>query len=360
MARRKNTYIFAPDQHRRRGPGCLILTLAIALAVVVLSLLANFSMNRRITLETVKVPVMALDRTFENFTVLQISDLHAADLGKDTDAWRSLLYGKSFSAAVLTGDMVGRSGDAEPLLALIATLRQINSAASIYFVAGDDDPEPVISDYRGTPEVIASWVKAAQDAGAIYLDAPQSLQVGKRKVWFTPEYVYSMDPAGMAASLTRQKEEMESLGKQYEAAGGASYRALCYRLDTMNRCVAAIKEMTISDLQIAVAHVPLAVDYVRTAVEWADQSVVFNFRNVSLMMAGHYVAGQWRLPGIGPVYVPELGWFPGDENIVGMQRINSINQYINGGVGASSFYPMPGRLFNTPRAALLSLTAKIE
>jgi predicted MPP superfamily phosphohydrolase len=337
-----------------------MLTLTIVLAVVILSLLANFSMNRKIGLETVKVPVMALDRTFENFTVLQISDLHAAAVGKDADAWRSLLYGKSFSAAVLTGDMVGTSGDAEPLLALIATLRQINSSAAIYFVAGDDDPEPVMADYRGTPEVIAPWVKAAQDAGAVYLDAPQSLQVGKRTVWFTPEYVYSMDPAGMAASLTRQKEEMESLGKQYEAGGGASYRALCYRLDTMNRCVAAIKEMTMSDLQIAVAHVPLAADYVRTAVEWADQSVVFNFRNVSLMMAGHYVAGQWRLPGIGPIYVPELGWFPGDENVVGMQRINSINQYINAGVGASNFYPMPGRLFNTPSVALLSLTAKIE
>lgn len=360
MARRKNTYIFAPDSHRRRGPGCMLLTLAILLAVVVLSLLSNISLNRRIRLETVKAPVMALDQAFENFTVLQISDLHAASIGKDTDAWRSLLYGKSFSAVVLTGDMVGRSGDVEPMLALIGALRQINSTAAIYFVAGDDDPDPVIADYRGTPEVMAPWVKAAQDAGAIYLDAPQSLQVGKKKVWFTPEYVYSMDPSGMADSLTRQKEEMESRGKQYEADGGASYRALCYRLDTMNRCVAAIKEITANDLQIAVAHVPLQVDYVRTAVEWADQSAVFNFRNVSLMMAGHYVAGQWRLPGIGPIYVPELGWFPGDENIIGMQRINSINQYISGGVGASSFYPMPGRLFNTPVVALLSLTAKIQ
>ena len=96
------------------------------------------------------------------------------------------------------------------------------------------------------------------------------------------------------------------------------------------------------------------------AVEWADQTAVFNFRNVSLVMAGHYVAGQWRLPGVGPVYVPELGWFPGDENILGMQRINSISQYISAGLGASEFYPMAGRLLNSPSVTLLSLTAKIE
>ena len=360
MARRKNNYIFAPDHRRSRGPGCLVLTLALVLAVVVLSLLANTSMNRSIKLETAKVPVMSLDQAFENFTILHISDLHGDALGKDADAWRSLLYGKGFSAVVLTGDMVGKAGDVEPMLALIQSIRQVNSTAPIYFVAGDDDPDPVTISYRGTPEVLAGWVKAAQEAGAIYLDAPQSQQVGKRTVWFVPEYVYSMDPAGMAASLTRQKEEMEGLGKQYEADGGASYRALCYRLDTMNRCVEAIKAMTDKDLQIAVTHVPLEADYIRTAVEWANQTAVFNFRNVSLVMAGHYVAGQWRLPGVGPVYVPEEGWFPGDENLVGMQRINSINQYISGGLGASSFYPMPGRLLNSPSVALLSLTAKIQ
>lgn len=128
----------------------------------------------------------------------------------------------------------------------------------------------------------------------------------------------------------------------------------------MTRCVEAIKAMKDTDLQIAVTHVPLEVAYIRTAVEWADQSAVLNFRKVSLVMAGHYVAGQWRLPGIGPVYVPELGWFPGDESILGMQRINSINQYISGGVGASDYYPMSGRWLNSPSVTLLSLTARIQ
>jgi predicted MPP superfamily phosphohydrolase len=95
-------------------------------------------------------------------------------------------------------------------------------------------------------------------------------------------------------------------------------------------------------------------------VAWASQEEPFSIRQVDLVMAGHFVGGQWRLFGLGPIYVPELGWFPGDTGIMGLQRINSVNQYVTGGLGASTFYPMPGRLFNPPSAALLTFTARIE
>ena len=360
MARRKSTYIFAPDQKRRKSPGCLILFLAILLAFMVLILLSNEAMNRKLDLTTARIPVMALDKAFENFSVLHISDLHAAEIGGNADAWRTLLYGKRYHAVVLTGDMVGKSGNYTPLLSLIEILRGINAEAPIYFIAGDDDPPPLISAYRGTPEVYADWVIAAVNAGAVYLDAPQSQQAGKNNVWFTPEYLYGIDVAGMLSSLTQQKDDMEQKGMQYEAEGGASYRALLARLEAVQRTVDAVKTMTSNDMQIAVTHAPLAVEYVRTAVEWADLDGVFNIRHVNLVMAGHFVGGQWRLPNLGPIYVPEAGWFPGDSGILGLQRLNSVNQYISGGLGSSSYYPMPGRLFNAPSASLLIFTARIE
>ena len=179
-------------------------------------------------------------------------------------------------------------------------------------------------------------------------------------MWFSPEYLYSVDVSGMEQSLTRQKEDMEARGQQYEGEGGASYRALCYRLEAITQSAAAIKAMTRDDLQIGLTHVPLLADYVREMVNWADEQAVFTFRRLSLVLAGHFCGGQWRLPGLGAVYVPEKGWFPGDEGVVGMQRINSISQYVSGGLAASSFYPMPGRLFNTPSITLLSYTARIE
>lgn len=360
VARRKNNYIFAPEKQRRRGPGCLVLFLSVVLAVVVLTVLTNVSINQKMELSTARVSVMSLDKAFEGFAILQISDLHASPLGEDMAAWRELLFGKKFSAVVLCGDMVGQTGNAAPLIALIQSLHQINSAAPVFFIAGDEDPAPMLATYRGTPEVYADWVLAAQAAGGIYLDAPCRVEVGKRAVWFSPEYLYSVDIGGMQQSLTTQKLDMEAKGLQYEAEGGASYRALSAREDAMNRTAEAIKSMEKDDLQIAVTHVPLEDDYVRTAVEWAKQDNIFNFRNVSLVVAGHYVGGQWRLMNMGPLYVPDRGFLPGDEGILGLQRINSVNQSITQGLSYSGFYPMPYRLFNRPGASLLIYTARIQ
>lgn len=360
MGRKQNYYIFAPEKKKRGGPGCLILLLSVLFAVAVLSLLANASLNNRVNLVSEKVRVMSLNQKLENFTVLHISDLHGDEMGLSPDIWRTLLYGKGFSAVAMTGDMVGAEGDFSPMISLIKTLRQIKADVPIYLIAGDEDPTPVMATLHGNPEVLADWVRAAQEAGAVYLDRPVAQQVGKLVVWFVPEYLYSVDVAGMQDSLTRQKADMEAQGKQYEGEGGASYRALCYRLEAIAASVEAIKSMTKDDLQIALTHVPLEAGYVREMVDWSQSEAIFSFRRLSLVLAGHYVGGQWRLPGMGALYVPERGWLAGDNGIVGMQRINSISQYVSGGLAASHLYPMPGRLFNPPSISLLSYTARIE
>lgn len=363
MAKRKTGYIFAPEDTRpHRGIGCFWLALALVLVLLGLTVLINVSAACRVAVETQKVPVMALNKAYERLTLLQLSDLNASPLGLDADRWRAALYGKSYSAVVLTGDMVGKSGDSRPLVALIKTLRSINAAAPIYFIAGDDDPAPYYTGAHGSPAVMAEWVTAAQEAGAVYLDAPMPLEVGKGRAWLTPAtFYYGMDIQGSRDTYASQLAKMEEEGTQYEVEGGARYRSRQYQLDVMDRALAAIQEMTATDLQIAVTHVPQDADYIRTLLSWlADGSEVFSFRNVSLLMAGHYVAGQWRLPGVGAVYVPERGFFPSDDGLTGMQRVNAISQYISPGLGASAFYPMPGRMFNPPVATLLQFTARIE
>ena len=357
--RHKSNYIFVPDR-QSGGSGWLWLVLLAVVALGALMLLMNHVSNGRVRLSEEKVSMMALDKTFEGFTILHLSDLHAADLGSDIEAWKKLLSGNNFHAVVMSGDMVGSDNDYEPLLSLIHTLRTIKADVPIYLLSGDDDPAPVITTAQGTPEALANWVRAAVQMGATYLDAPIAQKVGKRTVWFVHEYLYDVDAEGMVLSLTNQKSDMEASGQQYEANGGASYRALCYRLDAMQRTVEAQKAMLDTDLQVAVNHSPLTASYIRTSLEWADQTRVFNFRNIGLLLCGHVCAGQWRLPGLGPIYMPDMGWFPGDSGLIGMQRINSINQYISPGLGASEAHPLKGRMFNSPTATLLKFTGAIQ
>ena len=358
MARRSND-IFAPQQDRRGLVWVIILVLMLG-AVIAAGLLMNTASNQRVQLQSEKVAIMGLDKTYEGFTVLHLSDLHASTVGSDPNVWRELLFGKSFHAIVLSGDMVGVTGNDEPFLSLLHALKQIKQNVPIYFISGDEDPVPVRTTPQGTADVLADWVQAAQRSGAIYLDAPVSQAVGKKTVWFVPEYLYDTDPDNMIMSLTAQISEMEAAGKQYEAESGALYRALRYRLDATQRTVDAIALMKDEDIQIAVNHSPLDAGYIRTSLEWADQSKVFNFRQIDLLLCGDLCGGQWRLPGIGPVYLPERGFFPGDTDVMGMQRINSINQYISPGLGASRLNPLPGRLLNQPTATLIKLTGNIQ
>lgn len=360
MGRRKSYYIFAPEKAHRSSRGGWLIVLALAAGILAVTFFLNAASNNRVELLSEKVSVMGMDKAYEGFSVLHVSDLHAAKLGSDIELWRELLFGKTFHAVVFSGDMVGSDGDYEPMLSMIHTLRSIKQDVPIYFIAGDDDPPAVNAVPSGTPEALADWVRAAQKQGAIYLDAPVAQQVGKGVVWFTPEYLYDVDAAGMAASLQVQKAEMEEQGLPYQSEGGAAYRALCYRLEAMQRTVEAQKMMESSHLQIAVNHAPLDPAYIRTGLEWADQTRPFNFRQIDLVLCGHICGGQWRLPGNGPVYVPERGWFPGDDGLVGLDRINSINQYVSPGLGASEAYPMPGRLFNTPCATILKFTASLQ
>ena len=66
------------------------------------------------------------------------------------------------------------------------------------------------------------------------------------------------------------------------------------------------------------------------------------------------------VPDVYKRQVPDIGWLPPDDGLMGMQRVNSINQYISGGLGASEAHPLKGRLFNSPSITLLKFTATIQ
>ena len=120
------------------------------------------------------------------------------------------------------------------------------------------------------------------------------------------------------------------------------------------------KEILPTDIQVALTHTPLTREYVADLVSWGGKEDTFSMRYASLILAGHYNGGQWRLPFVGAVHVPELGWFPEDSKIVGLSTVNGIPQYISPGLGTSAAAGLPPiRLFNTPTVTLITLTSKL-
>ena len=353
MRREKNGYFFTPVRQKRSHAGTWIIVLCLLIASISLCILMNTSINTRVNLKSDTITVKTMDSAYEGFTILHISDLHASSIGSDFESWRELLYGKHYHAVVMTGDMVGKSGEYEPFISLIHTLTQLNNKAPIYFIAGDEDPEPLVTTFRGSQDVLAPWVQAGIQSGGIYLDNPESTVFNGKTIWIVPEYLYSVDSEGMIGALTAQKNALEMQGSAFEADGSANYRALNYRITSMQQTQLAIKQMKKGQMQIAVTHAPLDIEYIKGSQEWSEVSNVFSFRNIDAMLAGHYCGGQWRLPGGKILYMPELGWFPDAEDVFGLTRINSLNLHISEGIGASGVHPLPGRFFNPPTVSLL-------
>jgi len=83
-----------------------------------------------------KVQVDGLPADFAGFTVLQISDLHSKEFGKDQEKLAALIEKLQYDAVAITGDLVNKhSPKNEPVARLLEHLTD----KPVYFVPGNHD-----------------------------------------------------------------------------------------------------------------------------------------------------------------------------------------------------------------------------
>lgn len=352
--RRKSAYIFVSDKQTHHVRHFLLWLLAIVLVGAALFFTTNFVTNHQVQLATLKVTVHNLPADLENWSILHISDLHGQEIGTGQSGIKQALGTKAYSSVVFTGDMLGPEGEVQPFLDLLALLP---SDVPKFLIAGDSDPALVDPRAHGSLSVFADWVQQVQAMGVTVLDEPLKVTRGKSNIWFVPEYLYSLDLDSMATAYQSQLDGLNAQATSLNADQAAQKRAVEYQLDKLARLREINNTMTDKDVQIVLTHTPLTREYVSTMVQWQGKSKPFTLRNAALVLAGHYCGGQWRIPGRGAICVPELGWFPDDSQIMGLDYLAGIPQYISPGLGASQDYPwMPGRVFNPPTVTLIYLT----
>lgn len=355
--KRKNQYIFTPEPSGRRrhgrGKGIGIVLLMLVAAV----LITNFVISHQVTQLQQKVTVQNLPDELENWSILHISDLHGQTIGEGQSAILRAVGQRGYSCIVFTGDMVGQSGDPGPFLELVSRL-----PADIpkLLIPGDDDPPLLDPTAHSSLSVYSEWAERVQAAGVTLLDEPVSFTRGKSTIWFIPESLYSLDLNGTRAAYQAQLDNLTAQQDLLTPDQSAQKRVVEYQLARMDHLKETIAAMKPTDIQVALTHTPLTHEYAATMLQWSDPAAVFSLRNASLLLAGHYVGGQWRLPYGRAIYVPAFGWLPDDSLITGLDWVGGIPQYISPGLGASSYYPwQPGRLFNGPAITVVTLTAKL-
>ena len=336
----------SPDTHffeirKKRSLARRLLKLAALLLLAVLAV--NFAINFFVFVERVEVPVTGLGEAFDGYTILHISDLKGALFGGSQQLLSFALRDASFDAVALTGDMVSARGNAEPLYALIEALHEINPGAPIYFIAGDDDPEPASMDYATGGSPFAPWVLGARQRGAILLSAPQSVERDGRRLWLATSSQLSLDLNTMQRQFEQQYLAAQKGGDQNEIELAE------YNLQWLEQTRSARALMKDASAVITLTHVPPASQEVSPQID--------------LVLCGHYLGGLTRLPGLGPLFIPSLslpryGLFPGAQAYRGLSRAGRTAVYASPGLGSedSHYPPFFFRLFNPPTVTLVTLT----
>lgn len=348
----------------RLGRWQLAALILIAVAAISWTLIALSNGSISTTTRTLSIP--GLPAAMEGYTIVHISDLNGARFGDGQENLVKTISAVDYDAICMTGDMVGEGGDAGPLLELVDGL---GTSRPIMLITGDGDPSPLAAEPDEEGSLYADYIKELSARGVTYLDSPVSVKVGDATVWFSPALALNMNTQEYLASM---QARYDSTMKDAEADVGAVAEA-AYQLSRAQKLKAAAQTMQSTDVHITLSHVPLSDDFVRS-LQYAEGDLTADslseergmyLRLIDVALCGHYVGGQWRLPFVGALFVPDErlprgGWLPDSAQVSGLRRSNSVYIYTTTGLGASSAYALPGfRLFNSPEIVVIKLTAQL-
>ncbi len=345
MARRQ-PYIFVEESHRGRS---FLIGLAVVLFLLTAVLFTrNFTINHTGTFTKEYVTFCFLPTALENWTFLLLSDLNGEEIGAGQSAIRTAIGTRSYSCVVLSGNMVGEKGDVQPMLDLVSILP---AGVPVLLLPGDSDPPLYASTAHSSLSAYADWAQRLQAV---------SFQRKDETIWFVPETIYTLN---LDSAEKAYQDLLDGLNAQVEALtpDQAALKRNCeFQIGRMQRIREKIASIKADHIQVAVSHMPLTQASVAESRLNSGKSTLFSMNHVALVLSGGYCGGQWRIPGLGAVYVPELGFFPEDSRLMGLNYLGGVWQHISPGLGASSEYPfMPFRLFNAPGATMLVLTNSV-
>lgn len=249
-------------------------------------------------LKTTKYDVLA-DVTHD-IRIVQLSDLHGMTFGDQNEKLIAAVAEQNPDLIVMTGDMFSEDEDDAQVELVCALIRNLNQLAPIYYGLGNHELAYVQSYGDAVLEKI-------RDAGAVILDK---------------EYV-DISVNGQALRIGGCYGYL--LTRRYR--NGPEQDFMDDFLQTENPTV-------------LLAHMGEGLLEYNCLQDWG----------VDLVFSGHAHGGQIRIPLLGGLYDPEVGWFPKYEK--GIFHVGESTAVVSAGLGSSTRVP---RLFNSPELVFVTL-----
>ena len=335
-------------------------------AIALLLVIMVFVQGGSLTVDEQEVTLVGLPEDLEGYRILLLSDLNGRRFGDEQATILREIGTQDYDAVFITGDMVGKGGDPEPFYEL---LEGLPSSRPVYFIAGDSDPQPVLDttrDITGTVEqmVLADWILGAIERGATYVDAPVELEVGNSSIWVSPADMLNLNASELVDTCEAQmlqEQEGTVLGLQSDHD---TLPSTTYRYERAERLLQAVNSMTETDVHISLAHEAPSDAFLEASASHKSSGEKY-LTQPSLVLAGHYCGGVWRLPLVGAFYIPSStadrhGWFPAQEDVQGLSDAGGTQLYITAGLSTTGSAPlMFFRFLNRPQISIIELTATL-
>ena len=279
--------------------------IVLAAIVAILILLIIWIAYGNTDLEIYKYNVKSEDipSEFDNFRIVQISDLHNAEFGENNEKLLLMLKQADADIIAITGDMIdSRNTDVD--VAISFAQKAVN-IAPVYYVNGNHESR-VLGEYEKLKQGLT-------DAGVTILE-------------------------NSSADITIGDETISLIG-----INDPTFRMDIVD-DTMEQNIAHQLVNVIPDndnYKVLLAHRP----------EYFDVYA----GNVDLVLSGHAHGGQFRIPFIGGLVAPGQGFFP--EYYEGSHIKENTEMIVSRGIGNSI---IPFRINNKPEIIVAELTKIAE
>lgn len=269
------------------------------LVIILLSIIGYVVYKGNTTVGTsyYEVTSTRLPASFNDYTIVQLSDLHDAMFGENHADVVTKVKEIAPQAIFITGDFIDRNRyDLEQSLILV---RELQDVAPMYYVTGNH--EIATNDMNRIKEsLIELGVRVLSDEVDIISSAEgESIAIG-----------------GIEDPLNSELEDHLAVKESVSIA-----------FETIP------KEM----FKLLLAHRP-------------EQFDVYVEQQIDLTFSGHAHGGQFRIPGVGGLVSPGQGFFP--KLTSGVHEKDDSQLVISRGIGNSI---MPLRLFNKPEIVVVTL-----
>lgn len=282
------------------------LLVAVLSAFLVIMLLVMLSLAlSRYTLKNTVYSVIS-DKVTEKIKIVQLSDLHLSNFGKNNSRLINNVLQKEPDVILMTGDMV--NDDSEEFSQITELVDKLCEAAPLYYSLGNHETAVIESHGDG-------FLDDIRDAGAVVLEKEYvDVKINGNDVRIGGTSGYGLYVPFWEASYGKDAEEWSA---------DESFLEQRFLLEFENT----------DALKILMLHKPAATTL------WSESG----YYDVDLVLSGHTHGGQIVLPFVGGLYAPEEGLFPKYE--YGRFDFNGVTTIVSSGLGNDTLIP---RINNVP------------